>query len=138
MITGLNHINLSVKDLDASFVFYKDILGFKPRVKWAEGAYFEVGNLWFCLFLDFNTRVLPLPEYTHIAFNISQELFENVSEKIKASGAIIWKKNKSEGSSLYFLDPNGHKLELHVGNIETRMIEKKINPGQWQNIEWFS
>ncbi|MBN9343263.1 MAG: glutathione transferase [Caedibacter sp. 38-128] len=137
MITGLNHINLSVKDLDVSFAFYKDILGFKPRVKWAEGVYFEIGDLWFCLFLDSKTRTAPLPEYTHIAFNVGEEHFENFAERIKASGATIWKENKSEGNSLYFLDPNGHKLELHVGNIETRIMEKKENSGKWKNVEWF-
>lgn len=137
MIIALNHINLSVKDLDVSFAFYQDILGFKPRVKWAKGAYFKIGDLWFCLYLDSKTRVEPLPEYTHIAFNVSQEHFGNVAERIKASGATIWKENKSEGDSLYFLDPNGHKLELHVGNIETRIIEKKENPGKWENVEWF-
>lgn len=128
MITGLNHITLSVKDLDVSFAFYKDVLGFKPRVKWAEGAYFEVGALWLCLFLDSKTRVALLPEYTHIAFNISQEHFQNVVEKITASRAIIWKENKSEGDSLYFLDPNGHKLELHVGDLQTRLNVYRHKP----------
>ncbi len=137
MITGLNHINLSVKDLDVSFAFYRDILGFKPRVKWAEGVYFEVGGLWFCLSLDSKTRETPLPEYSHIAFNISQEHFQSVVQKIRVSQAVIWKENKSEGDSLYFLDPNGHKLELHVGSIETRIMQKKENLGSWKDVKWF-
>ncbi|MBW4636417.1 MAG: VOC family protein [Iphinoe sp. HA4291-MV1] len=28
MITGINHINLSVKNLEESFQFYKEVLGF--------------------------------------------------------------------------------------------------------------
>jgi catechol 2,3-dioxygenase-like lactoylglutathione lyase family enzyme len=137
MITGLNHLSLSVQDLEGSFSFYKDILGFRPRVKWEEGAYFEAGELWFCLCLDSATRAEPLAEYTHIAFDVSQENFEEIAERIKVFGATIWKENKSEGDSLYFLDPNGHKLELHVGNIETRMTEKRTDPGKWKNVEWF-
>lgn len=30
MITGINHINISVQDIDISFKFYKEIMGFKP------------------------------------------------------------------------------------------------------------
>ncbi len=137
VITGLNHITLAVKDLDNSFSFYKNILGFKPRIRWAEGAYFEVGDLWFCLSVDSQTSIEMLAEYTHIAFSVKQDDFKKMSERIKKSGAIIWKENKSEGDSLYFLDPDGHKLELHVGDIETRLKEKKGDDGKWKNIEWF-
>ncbi|GHL45122.1 hypothetical protein ECZU28_51170 [Escherichia coli] len=28
------------------------------------------------------------------------------------AGAEVWKDNRSEGASYYFLDPDGHKLEL--------------------------
>ncbi len=121
MIRGLNHITLAVKNLDHSFSFYENVLGFKPRVKWIEGAYFEVGDLWFCLYKDSHTRIEPLSEYTHIAFSVHQNDFGKVVEQIKNSGAIVWKENKSEGDSLYFLDPDGHKLELHVGDLQTRL-----------------
>ncbi|WP_159065009.1 hypothetical protein [Thaumasiovibrio subtropicus] len=29
--------------------------------------------------------------------------------------------NRSEGQSLYLLDPDGHKLELHVGDLNSRL-----------------
>jgi catechol 2,3-dioxygenase-like lactoylglutathione lyase family enzyme len=44
MITSMNHITLAVKDLEKSFAFYRDILGFKPLVKSDGGAYFLVGQ----------------------------------------------------------------------------------------------
>ena len=31
----------------------------------------------------------------------------------------IGKDNRSEGASVYFLDTDGHKLDLHVGDIDT-------------------
>lgn len=53
------------------------------------------------------------------------------------SGAILFKENTSPGKSLYFLDLDGHKLEIHVGDWKTRIAAKKENPGKWTNVEWF-
>jgi len=135
VIKGINHITLSVKDVDQSFEFYTQILGFKPVVKWPKGAYLLAGDLWFCLFLDDNTRKSKLPEYTHIAFTISEQNFKIMSERIKKSGAKIWQENRTEGDSLYFVDPNGHKLEIHASSLKARIKRAKINP--WDGLEFF-
>jgi len=37
----------------------------------------------------------------------------------------------------YFLDPDDHKLEIHVGNWQVRISAKKENPSNWKNVEWF-
>ncbi|HAT1822763.1 fosfomycin resistance glutathione transferase [Legionella pneumophila] len=135
MITGINHITLAIKDLNKSFAFYANVLGFKPLVRWDKGAYFLAGDFWFCLNVDANRR--PTPCYTHYAFTVTQEQFDEMSKAIIQSGIKIFKENTSLDDSLYFLDPDGHKLEIHVGNWQSRLIAKKINPGTWQNVEWF-
>ena len=136
MITGINHITLSSKDINRSFDFYRNILGFKPLCKWDKGAYFLVGEMWFCINYDENTA--HTQDYTHIAFNVMQNDFENIKNKIIASNAVVFKNNVSEGDSLYFYDPDGHKLEIHVGNWQTRIATKKVNSGNWQNVEFFN
>lgn len=65
MITGINHITLSVRDLDESFQFYSQTLGFKPLMRHSKGAYFLAGELWFCLEADSETRSSELAEYTY-------------------------------------------------------------------------
>lgn len=101
MITGINHITLAVKNLEESFKFYQKILGFKPLAKWKKGAYFLAGDLWFCLIQDENTNIIPQKEYTHIAFTVSEQDFERISDRIKGSQTQIWQDNTSEGASLY-------------------------------------
>jgi catechol 2,3-dioxygenase-like lactoylglutathione lyase family enzyme len=135
MISGMNHITLAVIDIDKSFDFYRNVLGLQPLVKWDKGAYFLVGDFWFCLNLD--KKRLSNPCYTHYAFSVTQEKFDKMSEMIIASGAEVFKENTSPGESLYFLDPDGHKLEIHVGNWKARVNAKKADIGAWQNVEWF-
>ncbi len=53
MVGSLNHVTLSVRDLDRSFAFYRDTLGFRPLARWAQGAYLLAGEAtWICLTLD--------------------------------------------------------------------------------------
>ena len=131
----MNHITLAVKNIDTSFAFYHDILGLKPMVKWDKGAYFLAGDFWFCLNVD--EKRLSNPCYTHYAFSVTKEEFAKMSDAIIRRGTEIFKDNKSPGESLYFLDPDGHKLEIHVGNWKTRLDAKKTDIGSWRDVEWF-
>ena len=144
MITNLNHLTLAVTNIDQSFAFYRDVLRLKPLVKWGHGtesggAYFLVGAepnaLWLCLNVDHNRS--PSPCYTHYAFSVSTDDFEKMATCIIESGALLFKDNTSPGESLYFEDPDGHKLEIHAGNWQTRIAAKKENLGTWKNVEWF-
>ncbi|MBW4675649.1 MAG: VOC family protein [Desmonostoc geniculatum HA4340-LM1] len=76
MIAGINHITLSVSDVEKSFEFYTKILGCQAIAKWKKGAYLLAGNLWLCLSLDANTRTSPAVEYSHIAFSVAEQEFQ--------------------------------------------------------------
>ncbi|TCM00759.1 VOC family protein [Sphingomonas sp. PP-CC-3G-468] len=115
-INGLNHVTLAFADVERSLAFYRDVLGCAVRAVWADGAYLEAGSLWLCLSRDENTRSSPHPDYSHIAFSVPDVDYVALSKRVTAE-AIVWKENKSEGASTYFLDPDGHKLEIHLGLI---------------------
>lgn len=119
-VRGLNHLTLAVTDLDRSVGFYRDLLGLRLRALWPEGAYLEGGPLWLCLSVDPAIAQRTARDYTHIAFDVAEGDFAVLCEKVKAA-APVWRDNRSEGNSLYVLDPDGHKLELHVGSLETRL-----------------
>lgn len=128
MLSGMNHLTLSVRSLDHSIPFYKDTLGFRLAAKWKKGAYLELGQLWLCLTLDDKRVAHPWPEYTHYAFSVSQEDFPAFVAKLMQAGVTEWQSNTSEGSSFYFLDPDGHKLEVHVGSLMSRLQQCREHP----------
>ena len=132
-VSGLNHVTLAVSQLDRSVRFYRDVLGLTLRAEWDEGAYLEAGTLWLCLSLDPTARTSPHPDYTHLAFDVDGGAFDALSARIEAE-APLWRNNKSEGRSLYFLDPDGHKLELHVGSLASRLSHYRANPAPGRTI----
>lgn len=134
-VISLNHITLAVSNIDVSFLFYRDVVGLKPLCRWDKGAYFLAGDFWFCLNVD--PKVQPDAGYTHYAFSVTEQNFNLVRERILQTGARIFQENTSEGDSLYFCDPDGHKLEIHVGDVYSRLDAKKREPGKWRELEWF-
>ena len=116
-VSGVNHVTLAVTDLDRSVAFYRDRLGARPRCLWSRGAYVELGALWLCL--EKTGDVTPRDDDSHIAFTVAAEDFDVAVARL--GDAALWKENRSEGRSLYFLDPDGHKLELHVGGLAERL-----------------
>ena len=126
-VSGLNHLTLATSDLDRAVAFYRDVLGCRVRATWTTGAYLEMRDVWLCLSLDPAARTGPHPDYSHIALSTAPGAFAVIKGRIEAS-AQIWKDNRSEGASVYFLDPDGHKLELHVGTLDSRLAAMRQNP----------
>lgn len=125
MLKGLNHITIAVSDLERSLVFYTELLGMKAYVRWNTGAYLSLGGVWFCLSCD---KPAPSLDYSHIALDIAEQNFAEFVAKLCKAGVPEWKQNSSEGLSVYFLDPDGHKLEAHCGDLQTRLEALKHKP----------
>lgn len=128
-VCGLNHITLAVADVQRSVMFYQEVLGCSLRALWNDGAYLEAGTLWLCLSRDDLVRTSPHPDYTHFAFSVPEGDFGEISARLQEA-CKVWKDNSSEGASIYFLDPDGHKLEVHVGDIETRLAHYRSDPSK--------
>jgi glutathione S-transferase fosA5 len=131
MITGLNHITFSVSNLDSSLRFYRDFLRMKLHVFWDSGASLTASDTWICLSLG---EPAPAQDYTHIAFSISEDQLSGFRIKLKGEGIEEWKQNTSEGESLYILDPDGHRLELHCGTLATRLAA--LNRSLYKGLVW--
>ncbi|SDU06561.1 fosfomycin resistance glutathione transferase [Halopseudomonas salegens] len=131
MITGINHITFSVRDLTASIAFYRDLMGMKLHVFWDTGAYLSAGDTWLCLSLG---EPEPAKDYTHIAFSVGDQELAALRNKLQQAGVREWQQNTSEGDSLYLLDPNGHRLELHCGTLQSRLAELEMSP--YKGLVW--
>lgn len=125
-VTGVSHLTLAVRDLAASVTFYTETLGATVAVRGARSVYLELGALWLCL--ETAAEVSPRQDDSHIALACDADCFDALAQAISRR-AEIWKENRSEGASLYFRDPDGHKLELHVGDLHSRLAYYAARPG---------
>ena len=130
MLKGLNHLTLAVSDIASSIGFYHHLLGLPLHARWDNGAYLSCGDLWLCLSLDAQRRYIAPQEsdYTHYAFSIDGNDFAAFVARLTQAGVTSWKENRSEGESFYFLDPDGHKLEAHVGSLAQRLAACRAKP----------
>ncbi|MEQ6435357.1 fosfomycin resistance glutathione transferase [Comamonas sp. w2-DMI] len=128
MLTGLNHLTLAVTDLPRSISFYARVLAFRLDAQWHAGAYLSLGELWLCLSLDPSRAMAERPDYTHYAFSVVQDDFPAFVAHARRHGVRQWKDNRSEGDSFYFLDPDGHRLEAHVGSLASRLARCRQQP----------
>lgn len=135
MTTGVNHITFAVSDLPQAVRFYVDVLGCTKVAIWSRGAYLRAGEMWLCLSLDPLAAKSVARDYTHVAFSFDPLELTAFRARLLAAGGVEWKINTSEGDSVYFLDPDGHRLEAHVGNLESRLASLKKAP--YEDLELF-
>lgn len=124
MIQSINHVTYSVTDIKQSIAFYKDILKVNILVESDKTAYFTLGGLWLALNEE---KDIPRNEiqysYTHMAFTIDESEFDEWYQWLKENNVNILEgrtRDVKEKKSIYFTDPDGHKLELHTGTLEDR------------------
>ncbi|MES3705544.1 MULTISPECIES: FosB/FosD family fosfomycin resistance bacillithiol transferase [unclassified Staphylococcus] len=125
MIQSINHVTYSVSDIKQSIAFYKDILKANILVESNKTAYFTLGGLWLALNEE---KDIPRNEiqysYTHMAFTIDESEFKEWYQWLKVRNVNILEgrtRDIRDKKSIYFTDPDGHKLELHTGTLQDRL-----------------
>ena len=120
-LSGIDHINIFVKDLDETIKFYQDLFGFEVKersVSPTNGRHYAIigkSNRGFLAIYendDFDSK--KRGNINHLGFHI--ENFSKVLESLKklkvtlGFGSGI--KQYSKSKSIYILDPNGIEIEL--------------------------
>lgn len=124
-IHGLAHQAINVKDLEHSKRFYRDVLGMDVLYQDAMHVFLKVGERENFGILALLGRPETGPEpvdpstrqgnkYNHFGFRArtSEEVYE-FAEYLKGKNVPIIKGpyTRKDGSSVYFLDPDGYTLE---------------------------
>ena len=112
--TGIHHVALVVKDADAAFEFYRDVLGLAP-VKRPEGgtgdpgSWFQLGEGQVHLFQPPDPAMNP----PHFAIEVD-DLAATVNS-IRAHGHTVYDIEHSPGFGYqaFVLDPSGNLIELN-------------------------
>ncbi len=114
-ITGIDHLNLTVRNLDISCLFWKKLLGFEPleEIPEQQGRIIGNQNALLALYEDPNFDPYNKKGFNHLSFHI--ENFDDVEQKCKEmnlkieyGGVLEWPNSRS----IYINDPNGYEIEL--------------------------
>ncbi|CDL81853.1 VOC family protein [Xenorhabdus szentirmaii] len=123
-VTRFDHIQMEVANLDESIRFYEEIFGFKKKeaglrrmVRWV-----ILGNeskLYLCLheYTDRAGIENAGLEITHVGFIVDD--FDSVLHKLKYHNVKLPDGDITQyhsSRSIYFLDPNGYKVEISEFN----------------------
>jgi len=120
VVDRMEHIHLSVADIERSLVFYKGVLGFEKRYEEAGadgGRCAHVGTDQFYIALSERPGLAPSTDSDcatiyHVGFTSALPL-ETFQARLAAAGyegLDVWE--RKEGWAIYIYDPDGHELEV--------------------------
>jgi catechol 2,3-dioxygenase-like lactoylglutathione lyase family enzyme len=118
---GLHHTALVARDVEETIRFYQDLLGFpltdifeNRDYKGSNHFFFDIGNGNLLAFFDFPG--LDVGEYAevlgglhHIAISVEPRHWDEIRARLDDAGVEYLHES---GTSIYFRDPNGARLEL--------------------------
>jgi catechol 2,3-dioxygenase-like lactoylglutathione lyase family enzyme len=118
---GFHHVALLCSDVERTVRFYQDLLEFplteifeNRDYKGSNHFFFDVGNGNLLAFFDLPG--LDLGEYAevlgglhHIAISVEPQRWAHLRGKLDAAGAAY---QEESGTSIYFRDPDGARMEL--------------------------
>jgi len=119
-LEGIDHVAMSVADIEHSAQWYADVLGFEPRFKNVWGGvptFIGLGNTAIALFPARPTAasISSIPEtirMLHLAFRADRKNFLAAQEELKRRNISFTFEDHQIAHSIYFRDPDGHKLEI--------------------------
>ena len=121
----IDHVALSVADLERSVAWYRDVLGMERRHEdvWGERpAMMCAGDACVALFRARVERPAPPPGddtivMRHLAFRVDREGFDRARTELDRRGISATFVDHEVTHSVYFHDPDGHELEITTPEI---------------------
>jgi len=125
-LEGIDHVAMSVRDVEAAANWYIDVLGFERR---HEGMWDGIpvfigkGTTSIALFPvrsreETATSAHSSVRIFHLAFRATRKSFLDAQEELKQRGIHFEFQDHEISSSIYFSDPDGHKLEITTYDLD--------------------
>lgn len=119
-IEGIDHVALTVNDVELSIEWYQKTLGLERRYQKAWGnrpAMLCAGTTCLALFAADSRRPKPVPDHNtvamrHLAFRVNREDFEKAQQDLTEAAIKFRFEDHGISHSIYFQDPDGHNLEI--------------------------
>jgi catechol 2,3-dioxygenase-like lactoylglutathione lyase family enzyme len=124
-IEGIDHVALTVRDLEASIAWYQEVLGLeRPHNAWNNNpAVLCAGDTCVALFAARTDNPAETPDiYTtivmkHLAFRVDRPNFEAAQTTLRARGIDFKFADHDISHSIYFNDLSGHLLEITTYDV---------------------
>ncbi|GAB4323315.1 MAG: FosA family fosfomycin resistance glutathione transferase [Candidatus Zixiibacteriota bacterium] len=119
-LDGLDHVAITVSDLDRSIAWYQDKLGLERVHDDAWGGvptFMVAGSTGLALFPVHSDPSRPKTgpgtiSIRHIAFRATRVDFEKAQSVLSSKGVEFHFQDHDISHSIYFHDPDGHELEI--------------------------
>jgi catechol 2,3-dioxygenase-like lactoylglutathione lyase family enzyme len=118
-LEGIDHVALSVRDVERAAQWYIDILGFEPRHAgmWdGVPTFIGKGQTAIALFPVRSERPTSSSRagirVLHLAFRADRKNFLVAQDELKRRGIPFEFQDHEISNSIYFYDPDGHELEI--------------------------
>jgi len=125
-LEGIDHVALSVRDVEQTAKWYEEVLGFERRYQgmWnGVPVFIGRGETAIALFpakpsvdppsSSSNAEVKML----HLAFRARRKNFLGAQEELKRRGIRFEFQDHEISHSIYFCDPDGHRLEITTYDV---------------------
>ncbi|MBP7584737.1 MAG: VOC family protein [Spirochaetes bacterium] len=115
VIEALDHIGITVSNLDKSIEFYRDLFDFEIVEKFGDTrqAFLRVGDVMLGLYEVSGYRNQDGTK-NHLSFYVDEEDFDDAMDEINDKGitVVFGPENIRKGKSVIFLDPDGNQIEI--------------------------
>ena len=113
VIESINHMGLTVSNLENSIKFYKELFDFEVVESNSRQAFIKEGDILIGLYEEEDYKSQEDTK-NRISFFIDEDDFEDALEELRENDIpiIYGPENIRKGQSLVFLDPDGNQIEL--------------------------
>jgi metallothiol transferase len=121
VIESVNHIGITVSDLDKSIKFYKELFDFDvvENISNSGQAFLKMGDILLSL-VEVKGYKSSSDSRNCISFYVDEEDFEDAFDELEDIGIeiVFGPENIRKGQRVVFADPDGNHIELSYPKID--------------------